>query len=1517
VLFGALSLLAIGGFVSRVHYLIRHGVAHNLGRTAWIYWPTQICMTLAAVIAWSLSLRFFLRGADFPIAAWSCLGMGIAWTLAVISNRYEHECEIRSSSGIYTFYVLSIASALVIIKTALDFESPGDLTVVLLIALTSVLTIGFVVEAWPRGSTRVQQLSGVGLYGKANLGSRLLFTFFMPFIRIGFHRTLTQEDILGQLPKDMEIEVVHEKLSRTWNEQLRKRKSSEDTPSLLMTIMTSSWPVLVPVLLSRVAIVFFSYTLPVFLKELLNYLENYESKPVSYGVTLAIGMFISSLFASLLNTYNRYQMLLIGVKTRAALIAMIYRKALRLSVRSRNETTSGEITNHMSVDADQWWDMIVYLSMWISIPIEVGIAMKLLYDLLGWTMLAGVLVMVAMLPVQTWQARVIKEMQREKLKAMDQRVNMTTDVLASMKIIKLYGWSAAFMARILAVRQNELEALRKMGVIQAFMSIIFISSSLIISLVTFSVYALWGGPNFTPGQLTPQTVFVSMTLFAMLKGPIASLSDATTSTIGVLVATKRIQNFLLKEEVNDKDILRFDSLSRDPLEPVISIKDATFSWTGPIEEKPRIVDERSTLLSEQDNSSQLTIPPTLQFINLAVGRGSLTAVVGRVGQGKSSLLSAMISDMYKIQGKVQISGTVAYVPQQAWIINKTLRDNIVFGKEYDEARYKRVVFACGLEPDLAMLPAGDMTEIGERGINLSGGQKQRVSLARAAYSDADIYLLDDPLSAVDAHVDRHLWNNLLGPSGLLREKTRVLVTHGIHHLREVDQIVLLNNGVIEENGHYSDLMVSKKAFYRLIKEYSILERRKSQSTIAGVKNRRKSTDVVESAATAETETPGDVSESSLDDGISEASTSDPHTEEAVVPQEIKHEKRDTKAELITAELMKEGDVGYGIAIDYAKAVSYRLSVIIVVLFLLAQGCLLLSSLWLKHWIKKNDETTDVVLFLGVYSLLTLVYVLLYVVVTWLLFAVARIRAAERIHFNLLDKILHLPIAFFDTTPLGRIINRFSSDIAAVDTRIPNKLSDVLLFGISVSSTLLLIVFTIPSFIFVIPFLIGGYWLVLVCFLGASRSLTRIYSISKSPVYQHFNESLGGVSTMRAMRIHDQFIAANSSLSNRMSNNFLCNMSSRRWMDVQLRLLSTGVLLCTALLAVLGRKHMDPALVGLTLSFALSITEEVTTLVRNVCDLQNQLIAMERVLEYTNLKTEAPDTTNVLIPPNWPSRGRISFQNYSTRYREGLDLVIKNVNLEVAPAERVGIVGRTGAGKSSLTLALFRIVEAANSYWAKESDNSVTLDPTAFAERAKYLEDNCDSDEEDEDGGKIEIDGIDISTIGLRDLRQHLAIIPQDPTLFAGSVRENLDPFHELQDADLWEALDRSHLKDFISTLPGGLSFEVSQNGENFSVGQRSLICLARALLRKTKILVMDEATAAVDVETDELIQKTIRKEFKDRTILTIAHRIKTVMDSDKILVLEKGRVLEFDAPSRLLKNNESLFYKLAEQAGEI
>ncbi|KAG9323193.1 hypothetical protein KVV02_002982 [Mortierella alpina] len=1314
VLFGAVSLIAILGFIVRIYYLTHHAKAHNFGRTAWIYWPTQLCMGFGALTAGTLSTAHFTSDASSPIFAWSCLSMGAAWALAVVLNHYEHLYEIRSSSAIFTFYTAAIAASWTIIKTALDLELTSGSIVKLLTAFTSILAVGFLFEAWPRGRTQVQQRSGASLYGRANLLSRLTFFFFQPIIAIGLRRPLTQQDIMGQLPETMSAERGFKSLSRAWNNSPKKRRKFGDEPSLLWTILIKDWELLIPVLVSRVAIVLFSYTLPILLKELLGYLEDYESKPVSYGLTLAVGMFVASLFASLLNTYNRYQMLTIGVTYRAALISMIYRKALRLSSGSRTESTSGEIANHMSVDADVFWDCLVPLSTWITIPIELFIAMRLLYGLLGWTMLAGVLVMLLMLPLQAWQARIYESMQHEKLKAMDQRIRLATEVLGSMKIVKLYGWSSAFLKRILRIREKELEALRKLGIVQAFMSIVFISSSLIISLITFGVYALWGGPGLTPGKLTPQTVFVSMTLFAMLRNPISSLSDATTTTISLVVATRRIQQFLMQEEVNEQDVVRFDGLPGDERDPVISIEDATFSWTGPTyvaEMQKNAPDELTALLSGSENLSQESILPTLSSISLAVGRGSLTAIVGRVGQGKSSLLSAMIGDMYKLDGRIQISGRVAYVPQQAWITNASLKDNILFGTEYNEARYKQVLCACGLEPDLAMLPAGDATEIGERGINLSGGQRQRVSLARAAYADAHIYLLDDPLSAVDAHVDRHLWDELLGPSGLLKDKARVLVTHGIHHLQEVDQIVVLKDGFVAEKGTYHELMAGKKAFYRLIKDYTMLERRRSHSALL-VERRTSQNNIAGEIDSIDDESQEDDNdgEQSSEGVATDQWTLQGETSEAAARQSITDEKRDTKAGLIVVEKVAQDDVGTDIILAYAEAASYRNAAFIFILFLLAQGCLVSTSLWLRHWIKvtkssDDDHPPSLILFLGVYGALTFVYVLIYVVVMWLGFAVARIQASEKIHARLLDKILRLPISFFDTTPLGRIINRFSSDIFAVDIRIPNKLMDVLLFGISVSSTLLLIVFTTPAFTILLPFLITGYWFVQMCFLGVSRILVRIYAVSKSPVYQYFNESLDGVSTIRAMGISDRFADRCTALTDRMSNNFLSNMSSRRWLDVQLRLLSTLVLLCAAVFAVLQREHLDPSLVGLSLSFALTLTEEVTTLVRNFCDLQNQLVSLERVLEYAELKTEAPDVTNVNLPPNWPAEGRISFCNYSTRYREGLDLVIKNVTLEISPAEKVGIVGRTGAGKSSLTLALFRIVEAANSYWARESDNS--------------------------------------------------------------------------------------------------------------------------------------------------------------------------------------------------------------------
>ncbi|KAF9293611.1 hypothetical protein BGZ74_011628 [Mortierella antarctica] len=1451
-----------------------------------------------------------------------------------VLNYYEHRCEIRSSSALFAFYILTIGSSLTIASTLIDLQKFLGPVAKLHIVSTAVLFLGFVVEAWPRGSTRVQRLSGASRYNQANLFSRLIFFFMWPIISIGLKRTITVADIADQLPEEMKTEY------------------------------SSHWKILTPILASRVAIVLMSYAQPAILGRFLAYFEDYDQKPRSYGVALAIGMFSASLGVSLFNVYNRYQLLTVGVTTRAALISMIYRKSLRLSPGARQQSTQGEIMSHMSVDADCWWDCLVALSVWISIPLEIGLALWMLYRQLGWTMVAGVIVMLLLLPIQAWQGGFYKDRQRDKLFAMDQRIRLTAEVLASMKVVKLYGWTSAFLGRILSVRNLELHALRRIGIVQALMSIVFISSSLIISLVTFTVYTLWGGPNFTPGKLTPQTVFVSMTLFGMLRGPIANLSDATIETVSVIVGTNRIQQFLLREEIDERDVLRFSSLPMDSEEPVISIKNGTFSWTGKTAETSiknswdpaTEVNETTGLLSTQysslnpssSTSSLFSFAlnagvPTLCNIDLSVKNKQLIAVVGRIGQGKSSLLSAIIGDMYKYQGQVQISGKIAYVPQQAWIINATLKNNILFGNEYDEDRYNLILSACGLGPDITMLPGGDQTEIGERGINLSGGQKQRVSLARAAYADADIYLLDDPLSALDAHVGRHVWDNLIGPEGLLKGKARVLVTHGIFHLKHMDQIVVLKDGVITEKGHYHELMASRRAFYQLIKEYSIEHSRAQTQRKRFVRTTSKSSfaspspdDVVSIDVNSNIDDTEDNSSSDTEDitdmNASDEEAGDNNTRDGNegASNEAKDSKKDAKVGLINVEKLQEGAVDFQTAMVYVRSASYRDGVVIFILFILAQMCLVSTSLWLKHWITVTKESGEgkppsIPRFLGVYGLLTLVYVLIYVVVMYLGLAVTRIRASERIHQELLEKILRLPMAFFDTTPLGRILNRFSADIATVDTRIPNKLMDILLYVISVASTLLLVVFTTPSFMALVPFLIFGYWIAQHCFLGVSRPLARIYAASKSPIFQHFNETLGGVSTLRAMKIENQFIKQNALMVDRSMNCFLSNMGSRRWLDVHLRLLSTLVLLGASLFAVLGGASIDPSMVGLTLSFALTISDEVTNLVRIYCDLQNQLVSVERIVEYTDLNVEAPDKT-FEIPPNWPDRGHIVFKNYSTRYREGLDLVIKNISLDIKPGEKVGIVGRTGAGKSSLTLALFRIIEAADSYWAKRSDNNVAVshvtDSTVTLGHSE--EERGQSLMEQEDGGKIEIDGIDISTVGLQDLRQHLAIIPQDPTLFAGTVRENLDPFDQAEDVELWEALERSHLKEYIMSLPGGLTYEVAQNGENFSVGQRSLICLARALLRKTKILILDEATASVDVETDELIQRTIRKEFKDRTILTIAHRIKTVLDLDKILVLEQGRVQEFESPQTLLQQGQdsnsedtSMFYQLAKQSGEI
>ncbi|KAF9572383.1 hypothetical protein EC968_009957 [Mortierella alpina] len=835
-----------------------------------------------------------------------------------------------------------------------------------------------------------------------------------------------------------------------------------------------------------------------------------------------------------------------------------------------------------------------------------------------------------------------------------------------------------------------------------------------------------------------------------------------------------------------------------------------------------------------------------------------------------------MGEMYRLNGTVAVYGDLAYVSQQAWIINATVRDNILFGKTFDQKKYDNVIHASGLQPDLEMLSAGDLTEIGERGINLSGGQKQRVSLARAAYQDADIYLLDDPLSAVDAHVDQHLWTHLIGPEGLFKNKTRLLVTHGIHHLEHVDQIVVLKDGTISETGEYQQLIKKKKK--------SESSKNRLRDLLVGKKDNASASDTIASASSSNHNSDSDGEASERNTVVGEVAVKS--GDNAALDG-----NKDDAGELIADEKLEEGKVGWRIVMIYAKAASYLNAMICVIFFILAQACHISTNFWLRYWItdmeereRDERETRPASFYLTGYGMLVVLYICFNVIVNYLTEVVCGIRASNVLHDRLLTRVLRLPMSFFDTTPMGRIVNRFSSDVNAIDTQLPEEWNDFLMLSSIIAGTLFVIAYSTPAFLIAIPPLAFTYIWIQDYFVKSSGSMKRLISVSRSPLYQHFSETLTGVSTIRVMKgLKDQFIRENEVRGDVINTRLNAFSLNNRWLQLRLEVLGGMVIFTSASLAVLNAGKLDPSIVGLALSYALNMVGMIGFLVRAYSQVQCVLVSVERVDEYSEKPTEAPTETDVRLPPRWPEQGRVVFKNYSARYREGLDLVVKDVSFTVQPSEKVGI--------------------------AKASDPSFDVKKHLQSITALYTD-------VDGGGGSIEIDGIDISKLGLDALRQHLSIIPQDPTLFAGSIRHNLDPFEKQSDKELWEALTRAHLKDHISTLPGGLEYEVAQNGENFSVGQRALICLARALLRKTKVLILDEATAAVDVETDNLIQKTLREEFKDRTVLTIAHRIKTVMDSDKILVLEKGCVQEFEAPKVLLQQNDSLFFQLAKQAGE-
>ncbi|XP_068732556.1 multidrug resistance-associated protein 1-like [Montipora capricornis] len=1219
--------------------------------------------------------------------------------------------------------------------------------------------------------------------------------------------------------------------------------------------------------------------------QLLNLLISYTSDKGNpdekwKGYVYGVAMFLVAMIISIVIHQYFQIVFVLGMRIRTALIGMVYAKALALNNSARKESTAGEMVNLMAVDAQRLMDLTAYVNVLWSSPLTILIALYFLYDAMGPSVLAGVGVLVLLIPLNMVVSRIARKLQVKQMEAKDKRIKLINEIFSGIKVLKLYAWEESFMSQVSKIRKEELHQLKNAAYLNASFAFTFTCAPFMVALATFTIYVLTGN------ELTANKAFVALSLFNILRYPITFLPNVIISMIQGKVSIDRLTHFLNLEELDPNNVEK--TMPEHISSQAIHVEDGSFSW-------------------DKEES------PILKHINVNIPSGSLVAVVGSVGCGKSTLLSAFLGETEKISGKVYVQGSVAYVPQQAWIQNATVRDNILFGKSFDPKRYCRTVNSCALRTDMDILPGGDLTEIGEKGINLSGGQKQRISLARAVYFDADIYLLEDPLSAVDSHVGKHIFDKVIRPRGKLRKKTRVFVTHGVSFLPQVDQIVVMQNGRISEVGTYDELLKNEGAFSEFLKTYAAEQHAednepetKPESVLPEIPETSEEVDM--GPRSGSLEALGSAHDGSVEklvctrDGSSQAleCTREKGTCEvdsstvlrkrierrlSVVTVEtvdldcqfIRPDLDDQEDKIIEEEKAETGRVRFAVFWAYAKSVKVYLAVAMLLFIVLAEIASVFSGIWLARWSSSNVTSSDERdMYLGGYAGLGVTQAVC-VLISSLCLALGSKIASRYLHQSILVNVMHLPMSFFESTPLGRIVNRFSKDISTIDDKVPMSLVSFFRTFCTVLGTVIAISFATPIFLVVIVPLGALYFFIQRVYVGTSRQLKRIESVSRSPIFNNFFETINGASTIRAFGQQQRLIKDNYHRVDENHVAYFPGTSANRWLAVRLEFVGNLAILFAALFAVISRDSIDSGLVGLSITYALQVTASLNWMVRMSTELETNIVSVERVKEYADAPTEA----DWIVPDNrpeddWPDQGSIVMNDFDLRYREGLPLVLKQINCDIKPGEKIGIVGRTGAGKSTLTLALFRILESA--------------------------------------GGKILIDGVDIAKMGLHDLRSRLTIIPQDPVLFSGTLRLNLDPFDSHTDEELWRILELSHLKNFVSGLEQGLLYPVTEEGGNLSVGQRQLVCLARALLRKSKVLVLDEATAAVDLETDELIQQTIRREFADRTIFTIAHRLNTIMDYTRIMVLDKGFLVEFDTPENLL-TQKGIFFGMAQDAG--
>ncbi|CAF2079413.1 unnamed protein product [Brassica napus] len=947
--------------------------------------------------------------------------------------------------------------------------------------------------------------------------------------------------------------------------------------------------------------------------------------------------------------------------------------------------------------------------------------------------------------------------------------------------------------------------LKKFVYNSAAMSSVLLTAPSFISATAFGACVLLKIP------LESGKILAALAIFQILQSPIYKLPETISMFVQVKVSLGRIASFLCLDDL-EKDVVERLTYSEMALE----VSNGCFSW---------------------DNSSSI---PTLREVSFEVSHGMNVAVCGTVGSGKSSLLSSILGEVPKISGTVKVFGSKAYVAQSPWIQSGKVEDNILFGKPMEREWYQSVLEACCLNKDLELLPFHDQTVIGERGINLSGGQKQRIQIARALYQDADIYLFDDPFSAVDAHTGSHLFKEVI--LGVLKDKTVIYVTHQVEFLPEADLILVMKDGKITQAGRYNEILDSGTDFMELVGAHT------------------------DALATVDTYEQGCAS--------SESTT---NKEDKEAPKLEKDSGNKPRGQLVQQEEREKGKVGFTVYKKY-MALAYGGAVIPIILLvqILFQVLDIGSNYWMT-WV--TPVSKDVEPPVSGFTLI-LVYVVLAIasslciLVRTLLVSMTGFKMATELFTQMHLRVFRASMSFFDVTPMGRILNRASTDQSVVDLRLPGQFAYAAVAAINILGIMgVMIQVAWLVLIIFIPVVAASSWY-RQYYISAARELARLAGISRSPLVHHFSETLSGVTTIRSFDQEPRFLSDIMKLSDCLSRLTFHSTGATEWLCFRLELLST-ITFALSLVIVVSTPEgtVNPSFAGLAITYALNLNNLQSNLVWTLCELENKMISVERMLQYIDIPSEPSLVIESTRPEkSWPSRGEITISNLQVRYGPHLPMVLHGLTCTFPGGLKTGIVGRTGCGKSTLIQTLFRIVE-----------------PTA---------------------GEIRIDGIDILTIGLHDLRSRLSIIPQDPTMFEGTVRSNLDPLEEYSDDQIWEALDKCQLGDEVRKKELKLDSSVSENGQNWSVGQRQLVCLGRVLLKRSKVLVLDEATASVDTATVNLIQETLRQHFRDCTVITIAHRISSVIGSDMVLLLDQGLIKEHDSPGRLLEDKSSSFSKL-------